>query len=454
MLAARLDLGVADRVAGPRHTYDIRERDVRRLLISTATHVAGRDLDARVQVPGRSLPLRPDTIPVATKAIGGKRPRFRILVTGGGGSIVENIAVEVWTESTRALRSRSDDPAIRLLLPGHVGGTREALPTDVSITFPIDAVLTWVDASDPGWRALAAHHMDLGAIDPDRYAQSGELRYALRSLDVFAPWVHRIHVLSNCSPPTWFRPSERVRWVDHGEVMSEEQRPQFNSGAIDTYLHRIPDLSEHFLYLNDDFVLWDSALPSRFFTWDGRSIAHLAVESSVIYLQQLVDAGRATPSQHSRINAARLLQARVGVYPTRLHGHVPYALRRSVMERIESEFADEIAATRTSRMREPSDVSFVALLYHYFADAHGLGVLRDAPHSLVTRNNYRRKRMLRSLRSTPFVCIQDSRGSATEPDYQAFKRETLQAALPVPSSAEHTPAGSSNAVPTPASGAP
>jgi hypothetical protein len=443
---ARLDIGVSAHVVGPRHTYDIAEGELRRLLSSVATHAAARKQHAYLQVPGRCLGLDRQTLTRCAETIGGSLPRFRLLITGRDGRTIENIAVELWTESARALRTRSDEPAIRLVLPGRVRPSGEPHQTDSSVTFPIDVVYTWVDATDEDWRRLAAEHMDLRAIDTDRYSQSGELRYSLRSLDVFAPWVRYVYVLSNCAPPDWFRESERFTWVDHDEVMDSEQRPQFNSGAIDTFLHRIPGLSEQFVYLNDDFMLWDSALPLTFFTWDGRSIAHLAVASSVLLLQQMVDEGSATPQQHSRINAARLLEERVGVYPTRLHGHVPYSLRRPVLEQIEAEFPAEMASTRASRVRGMGDVSFVALLYHYYADAKGKGLLRDAPHSFVKRNNYQRERMRESLRRVPFICIQDSHGSAEDPEYQAFKRETLERALPLPSSAERDgglPAGAS-----------
>ena len=305
------------------------------------------------------------------------------------------------------------------------------MSTEDDVDFPIDVVYTWVDASDPAWRAMAGEYMDLEALEGDLYEQTDELRYSLRSVETFAPWVNHIHVLSNCTPPSWFKPSEHVSWIDHAQVADAGMLPMFNSGAIDTLLHRLPGLTEHFLYLNDDFMLWDSVRPSTFYTWDDRSIAHMATNSSLIYLQQLVDAGRAAPSQHSRVNAARLMQTRFGLFPTRVHGHVPYALRRSLLERMESDFAEEIASTRASRTRSDTDVSFIAYLYHHYAYMQGTAVYADAPLSFVTLHNYRRLPMQRALQGTRFACFQDSRGSAADADYQATKRATLEAALPL-----------------------
>ena len=434
-IADQIDIGVRHLTVAPHHTFDILEQDVGRLLFSLAAHGADRGLGTYVQLPGRNLELTVATVQQCEKAIGDDQPRFRVL-TREGGATVDNIAVEIWSESERARRPRSRDPAIQLLLPGMTATPGRPHRTDADVDLPIDAVYTWVDASDPAWRTLAADHMDIDAVDADRYGQSDELRYSLRSLETFAPWIDRIHVLSNCAPPDWFEASDRIRWVDHREVMDEDQRPQFNSGAIDTYLHRIPDLQEHFLYLNDDFMLWDSAKPGTFFTADGRSIARLAPNSSVLYLEQIVAEGEPKPSQRSRVNAARLLEERIGVYPTRLHGHAPYALRRSLLAAMEEEFAAEMATTRASRLRGPDDVSFVALLYHYLMDARGHGVLREDTGAFVTYKNYRRKRLRKSLESVPFVCVQESRGSSSDADYQAFKREILERALPLPSKAE------------------
>ncbi len=434
-VAERLDIGAGRSVTGPMLDHDIDLADLPQLLASFAEHARRRGQRLFVQLPGRCIRTTLESLDEQRSEIA-SRPRFRSLLVGQDDRIVENVAIELWKRADRAFRSLSDDNPVRLFIPD--ASPRPGGPARVEASFdePIDVVYTWVDSNDPGWRAMAADHLDLDALEHDLYTPGDELRYSLRSVEVFAPWVRRIHILSNCSPPSWLQLSDRVRWVDHHEVAGPELLPLFNSGAIDTLLHRIPDLAEHFLYLNDDFLLWDSVRPSTFFESDGRSIAHLAMNSSVLYLEQLVESGRAMPTQSSRVNAARLLEQRFGVYPTRLHGHAPYALRRSALAEMEREFAAEIARTRASRTRQRSDVSFIAYLYHHVGHARGSVAYADAPKSFVTLQNYRRSGTERALRTAPFVCFQDSRGSATDTAYQTFKRDALEAALPLPSSAE------------------
>ena len=67
------------------------------------------------------------------------------------------------------------------------------------------------------------------------------------------PWVRDIIILlaqeSQVQP--WMQ-QEGVRIVFHRDFMPAQHLPTFNSRAMEMYLHRIPGLSERFLYGNDD----------------------------------------------------------------------------------------------------------------------------------------------------------------------------------------------------------
>jgi hypothetical protein len=79
-----------------------------------------------------------------------------------------------------------------------------------------------------------------------------------------APWVRTIYIVTASQVPIWLNTSHsRVRIVDHKDLFPEPatQLPTFNSLAIESVLHRIPGLSEYFLYFNND-----GALPPALFT--------------------------------------------------------------------------------------------------------------------------------------------------------------------------------------------
>ena len=61
----------------------------------------------------------------------------------------------------------------------------------------------------------------------------------------------------------------RVRIVHHAALFDDpaSQLPTFNSLAIESVLHHIPRLSEHFLYVNNDLFLSKRTDLDAF--WDG-----------------------------------------------------------------------------------------------------------------------------------------------------------------------------------------
>ncbi|MFD0331960.1 hypothetical protein ACFQZC_36840 [Streptacidiphilus monticola] len=82
------------------------------------------------------------------------------------------------------------------------------------------------------------------------------MRYSLRSIHQYAPWVRRIHLVTAGQRPVWLNTDHPdIRVVDHREIFSDpDALPTFNSHAIESQLHHIDGLAEHFLYLNDDVL--------------------------------------------------------------------------------------------------------------------------------------------------------------------------------------------------------
>lgn len=143
-------------------------------------------------------------------------------------------------------------------------------------TEPIDIVYTWVDDRYPGYldllRQHARHPRD---SDPSRTRDNLDtLRYSLRSIERFAPWVNRIHILT-CRPqvPAWLNTAHpRISVVHHDEVMPAEALPTFNSLAITSHLHLVPGVSRRFIYFEDDMVLVAPLALTDFLDGGGRPL--------------------------------------------------------------------------------------------------------------------------------------------------------------------------------------
>lgn len=127
---------------------------------------------------------------------------------------------------------------------------------------PIDAVVTWVDGNDEEWRARKEQALICaGLADPEaksdaRYRDWGTFRYWFRGLESFAPWLRSIILVTEGHVPDWLDlDNPKLRVVRHADFMPEEYLPTFSSRAIELNMHRIADLSEVFVYFNDDMYL-------------------------------------------------------------------------------------------------------------------------------------------------------------------------------------------------------
>lgn len=135
----------------------------------------------------------------------------------------------------------------------------------------IDFVITWVDMNDTEWKESFAKHS--GRIDNTkneiseaRFRDYGLLKYWFRGVDKFAPWVRKIHFVTCGQKPDWLDENNpKLNLVSHKDFIPNEFLPSFNSVVIERYLHKIPDLAEHFVYFNDDFYIINHIRQNRFF---------------------------------------------------------------------------------------------------------------------------------------------------------------------------------------------
>ena len=137
---------------------------------------------------------------------------------------------------------------------------------------PIDLVYCWVDGNDIKWQKLKQFWQKkegletITAVNPCRYTDNQELRFSLRSAQMYAPWIRKIFIVTNGQIPKWLNINHpKIQLVTHTEIMPKEALPTFNSCAIETCLTNIPDLSEYFLYANDDTFFDKPVTPDYFF---------------------------------------------------------------------------------------------------------------------------------------------------------------------------------------------
>lgn len=141
------------------------------------------------------------------------------------------------------------------------------------IHYPIDFVVTWVDLTDPAWQAEKESYyrqlnkQDQGNNAPARYRDWGLFPYWFRAVERYAPWVRYVWLVTCGHTPAWLNMNHpKLRIARHEEFIPREYLPTFNTQCIELNLWRIPELSEHFVYFNDDMYLFSDVKKEDFFT--------------------------------------------------------------------------------------------------------------------------------------------------------------------------------------------
>ncbi len=135
----------------------------------------------------------------------------------------------------------------------------------------IDFVITWVDMNDPKWQAKFSKYSNnknntKNGVSEARFRDNGFLKYWFRGVEKFAPWVRKIHFVTDGQKPEWLDASNpKINLVNHEDFIPEQFLPTYNSVVIERYMYRIPGLAEHFVYFNDDFYIINNIGKERFF---------------------------------------------------------------------------------------------------------------------------------------------------------------------------------------------
>lgn len=303
----------------------------------------------------------------------------------------------------------------------------------------VDVVYTWVDGSDPIWQqnyALAkrarSHPKTKDAITKARFRNHDELKYSLRSIWKYAPFVNHIYIVTADQMPCWLKPHPKITVVAHREIfLNQQDLPTFNSQAIEANLHRIPNLSECYLYFNDDVFLGAPMKRQDFFSKSGKPKMFLA---SWIAPDGEVGPGD-TSFEASWKNTNALLNRFFGNKSRYALAHAPFAFRISQQNAIEKAFSALFKEVSSHKFRSPDDILVTAGFSQHYLDAYKL-VKRTKVKSEVIglKDNieHNRKKLSRIIKSRPTTfCLEDAM-KRENPEQDVIIKHFLESYFPDP----------------------
>lgn len=215
---------------------------------------------------------------------------------------------------------------------------------------PIDLVYTWVDGSRPDYIELYSQYAQKDAdLNPERYRDIYSLlKYSMRSVEKFVPWVRKIYVVTaRPQVPEWLDTSnERVQVVHHDEIFDDpDYLPTFNYNVIESHIHNIPGLSRYFLYLNDDHLFGAKMELNDFFTPEGKvRVFGTLLGENLKY---------------------RIFEAKYDYIPLGFVEHTPSLIDKEAWGAMLQTEPEKVHATRSNKFREPADVCMEKLYRRY-----------------------------------------------------------------------------------------
>lgn len=150
----------------------------------------------------------------------------------------------------------------------------------------IDIVITYLNSNDKKWiedynywknkeiKEGKADKDNRQAFGVERTREWDTLRYWFRGIENNCKWVNKIFLVvqNERHVPSWInKDNPKLRIVYHDEYIPKELLPTFNAMTIANYVSNLEDLSETYIYSDDDYYFLNP-IPEDMFFKEGRPV--------------------------------------------------------------------------------------------------------------------------------------------------------------------------------------
>lgn len=285
----------------------------------------------------------------------------------------------------------------------------------------MDVVITYVNGLDPVWQKQYSSATNRPVL-AKRYRDWGLLPYLLRGIERFMPFVSRVFLVvsGESQVPEWAN-TNQLRVVCHRDIIPEKFLPTFNSTTIEMFLHRIPGLSEEFIYFNDDLFPLAPLEKTNFFR-NGKIVMRFArhIFALGMYKRQTCQANRLARQ------AAGLSESRVFLRPQ----HTCTPMLRSQNEELYAKMRPQIEENISMLRTNDNANQYLFTDYLYYS---GKVVISPIPTKHCSMAVYSADAIARQILnpSKPLVCINDVSMTDTKQEQMSAKlHQAFQSRFP------------------------
>jgi hypothetical protein len=283
----------------------------------------------------------------------------------------------------------------------------------------IDLVYTWYNSTDEDTQEERQYFQNIleprkDSIVEERFTDIGELKYSLRGVEKYMPWINKIFIVvaDNQPLPDWLDISNtKIRIVRHGEIFdSKYTNPTFNSVTIESALGNIKDLNEHFIYFNDDIFVNGEIGKSSFFynkkpiIWF--SMTEINFNKKYKMIHDIMEKNAlSVVKKYCDSNQKCINYNMIG---TRIN-HFPKALTKTLLKDYENEAGDRLNLTKNSKFRCNECMYTISgasnLCFQKTNCFEGI-IPSNYMINLVPKTNF--KKVENSIKNVKFFCLNNS----------------------------------------------
>lgn len=231
----------------------------------------------------------------------------------------------------------------------------------------VDMVFTYVNGYDPKFIELKGGYLnnENKKFNPDiRSKGLDEIIYSVNSVIKFIPWIRKIFIVTNNQIPpinSQLISSGKVIIIDQNSIIDPQYLPNFNSDVIESYLHNIPDLSEIFMYNNDDMMHLSYLERKDIYEIRNNKIV-LKIRNNYVH-KNTIEEPKSFPNEYAqRIYLTKKIFLKSDPKMRLINNHHTKILRKSTMKYIEDKFPKLLNKMRVNRVRGTGYIQYLFFL--------------------------------------------------------------------------------------------
>lgn len=271
----------------------------------------------------------------------------------------------------------------------------------------IDLVITYLNNNDKKWQRdyKTYSKIEKKKYDPFdvRFRDWNNFKYVLRSIANYMSFINNLYiVVSDESQIPEYVNTDTIKIIFHKDIIPEKYLPTFNSNTIELFIYKIPELSENFLYTNDDIFITNNISAKDFYDNEMNpkiDVFEKRITRNNVYINSLRNTQELVLNEHNITFKSNLSLLR--------SNHSINPMKKSMWEYYWDKYKNEMSNSIT-RFRDKSNITQELSNYHFFIkDKNNITKRNTRYFSFINSTTYDLENLINDKNITA-ICINDN----------------------------------------------